>query len=186
MEIGDTLEVAGRAEWRHWLASNYQTAPEVWLVSPKKTTGRPALPYNDAVEEALCFGWIDSIRKGFGDDATAQRFSPRTRGSTYSQTNIERLRRLSELGQLMPEVAEDVAGVLATPYLFPDDIMTVLRANPTAWENFQRFSAPYQRIRIAYIDHARSRPEEFQKRLDNFLRKTEAGKQFGYGIESYY
>lgn len=186
MEIGDTVEISKRSAWRSWLAANHETASEVWLVSPRKATGRPSLPYNDAVEEALCFGWIDSLRKAYGEDATVQRYSPRKKGSGYSQTNIERLRRLSEQGLLLPEIEADVADLLAAPYHFPEDIMAVLEANPAAWEQFQSFSGPYQRIRIAYIDHARKRPEEFQKRLDNFIRKTEAGKQFGFGIQSYY
>ncbi len=186
MEVGDTVSLSERAEWRAWLATHYETATDVWLVSPKKATRLPALPYNDAVEEALCFGWIDSIRKAYGGDATAQRFSPRKRDSGYAQTNVERLRRLADQGLLMPEVSARVKGILAQPYVFPDDIMAVLEANPTVWEHFQQFSRPYQRIRIAYIDHARKRPDEFQKRLDNFIRKTERGKQFGYGIESYY
>lgn len=186
MDITKTLYVSERETWREWLAAHHATASDIWLIYPKKGSGRPSLPYNDAVEEALCFAWIDSTRKSYTEEATVQRFSPRRKGSSYSQINIERLRRMREQGKLLPDVEIEVEEFLAAEFDFPEDIMATLRDNPRAWSNFQRFSAPYQRIRVAYIDHARSRPEEFEKRLANFLQKTEQNKQFGFGIESYY
>ncbi len=186
MEITETLYAADRQEWRKWLIKNYNTAGEIWLVYPRKHSGLPRIPYNDAVEEALCFGWIDSITKGIDEDRYAQRFTPRKPGSNYSQTNIERLRRLINQGKVIPEVLATVNDVVEQEYVFPADIMATLQANTDAWENFQRYSESYQRIRIAFIDTARKRPEEFEKRLQNFIRKTEQNKQFGFGIEDYY
>ena len=186
MDITETVYAANRQEWRAWLEKNYKTANEIWLVYPKKHSGLSRIPYNDAVEEALCFGWIDSITKGIDEDRHAQRFTPRKPKSSYSQTNIERLRRLIDQHKLMPEVLESVGDIVTQEYEFPPDIMRSLNANPVAWENFQSYSRSYQRIRIAFIDSARKRPEEFEKRLQNFLNKTEQDKQFGFGIEEYY
>lgn len=99
-QIGKTLYVKERARWRAWLAKHHASAPEIWLITYKKHTGKPSLAYDDAVEEALCFGWIDSIVKRLDDERTVQRFSPRRPKSNLSETNRERVRRLIETGQM--------------------------------------------------------------------------------------
>jgi uncharacterized protein YdeI (YjbR/CyaY-like superfamily) len=186
-EMNDnTLYVKTRQAWREWLEQNYKTATEIWLVYPRKQSGEPRIPYNDAVEEALCFGWIDSITKTIDSDRYAQRFSVRKQRSKYSQTNKERLRRLLAEGKVVKAVQDEVQGIVAEEYEFPADIEAALRANKKAWENFQNYSGAYQRIRVAYVDSARKRPEEFEKRLKNLIQKTEQDKQFGFGIEAYY
>lgn len=186
MEITETLYVTARECWREWLEANYKAKPEIWLVSYKKHTRLPSIPYNDAVEEALCFGWIDSIRKRLDDDRTVQRFSPRKQESSYSQTNKERLARLIEAGKVLPSVLENLDDVRPENYQIPEDILSALQSNQGAWEFFQTTSPSYQRIRAAYIDGARMRPADFKKRLDNLIEKSAKGKQFGYGIEEYY
>jgi uncharacterized protein YdeI (YjbR/CyaY-like superfamily) len=186
MEITETLYVYTREDWRKWLQKHHQTAGEIWLISYLKETGKPSLPYNDAVEEALCFGWIDSTRKKLDDERYVQRYTPRRPRSDFSQTNKERLKRLIDQGKVTPEILTLLDDIDLEKFEIPEDIMTALRANEQAWENFQKYSGAYQRIRIAYIDSARKRPEVFEKRLQNFLKKTEEDKQFGYGIESYY
>lgn len=186
MQITETLYVTDREAWRAWLEAHYRTKKEVWLVYYRKATGRPRIAYNDAVEEALCFGWIDSTAKSLDAERTAQRFTPRRRGSPYSQPNRERLRRMAEAGRVAPDVLPHAAAVLAEPFVAPDDVVQALRANERAWAHFERFSASYQRIRLAFVDAARSRPEEFEKRLRHLVRMTEQGKQFGFGIETYF
>lgn len=186
MKITKTLYVHKREDWRDWLQAHYQTEPEIWLEYYRVETGQPRIAYNDAVEEALCFGWIDSTIKTLDEERTVQRFTPRKPKSGYSQTNKERLRRLIAQGQVMSEVEASLGDILDEPFVIPDDILDALQANPQAWQNFQRYSAPYQRIRIAYIDHARNRPGEFEKRLHHFLKMTEQDKQFGFGIEAYF
>src|SRR5438445_11628080 len=94
MEIGDTLDVRTRAAWRAWLRRNHARKKEIWLVLHLKASGRESSAYNDAVDEALCFGWIDSIVKKVGTLSRAQRFTPRRRGSPVSETNKARARRL--------------------------------------------------------------------------------------------
>ena len=155
---------------------------------PSKDSGEPALSYNDAVEEALCFGWIDGRAGTLDDTHHIRRFTPRRKGSAYSQPNIERLILLDRQGLLHPKVRESVEEILRTPFVFPEDVLDAIRQDETAWKHYQAFAEPYKRIRIAYIDAARKRPEEFQKRLDNFIRKTHENKRIvGYGgIEKYY
>jgi uncharacterized protein YdeI (YjbR/CyaY-like superfamily) len=186
MEFTNLLFLFQRDDWRAWLAENHRSAKEAWLVYPKAHTGKPRIAYNQAVEEALCFGWIDSTNKTLDADHLAQRFTPRNPKSAYSQTNIERLRRLLAQNKVAAQLVPEARQVASQQFDFPADLMATLQANPAAWENFQRFSPAYQRIRIAYIDHARNRPQEFKKRLNHFLKMTEQGKQFGYRIEDFY
>lgn len=186
MTITETFYAPDRPAWRGWLAEHHDSVEEIWLVTYRKATGVPSLAYNDAVEEALCVGWIDGLRKGLDERRLAQRFTPRRPGSGYSQTNIERLRRLVAQDLVLPEVRARTVAVLAAPYVFPLDIEAALRANETVWANFQRYSEAYRNIRVAYVETGRGRPGEFEKRLAHLLAKTEADVQFGYGIEAYY
>ena len=174
MNITNTLYVTNRNEWRVWLQENYQTEPEIWLIYYRKQTGKPRIPYNDAVEEALCFGWVDSINKTVDEASTAQRFTPRKAKSGYSQTNKERLRRLIQQEKILPAVVASLGGILEEPFVYPPDIMGALQANEQAWRNFQSYSGAYQRIRIAYVDGSRKREGTFEKRLDNLIKKNGA------------
>ena len=187
MEITQTLYITSRKDWRNWLRKHYKSETEIWLVYPKKATGKPRIAYNDAVEEALCFGWIDSINKRLDDEHTVQRFSPRKPKAKYSQANIERLRYLVAKKMVIKEVAETLDDVLNEEFIISEDILKAVKANKKAWKHFQAFSDSYVRIRIAYIETARKRPEEFEKRLQNFIQKTEQNKMFGFGgIEKHY
>jgi uncharacterized protein YdeI (YjbR/CyaY-like superfamily) len=187
MDIGKTLYVSERKDWREWLEANYNTEKEIWLIYPAKDSGKPRIQYNDAVEEALSFGWIDSTVKRNDDHSSAQRFSPRNPASEYSQSNKERLKWLVKEGRLHPAMKESVGKVLRTEFVFPPDILKSIKENKKAWMNYQNFSQAYRRIRIAYINGARNRPDEFKKRLNNFVKKTEQNKLIGFGgIEKHY
>nr|WP_319397622.1 YdeI/OmpD-associated family protein [uncultured Carboxylicivirga sp.] len=177
-----------RKEWRTWLEANFETADDIWLEYPKKQTGNKRILYNDAVEEALCFDWIDSTVKSLNENTTIQRFCKRRKNSTYSQPNKERLKWLFENKLIHASIKDEVAKILQQQFVFPDDIIEQLKADCIVWENYQNFSDSYKRIRIAYIDSARKREEEFNKRLNNFIEKTKQNKLikgFG-GIEKYY
>jgi uncharacterized protein YdeI (YjbR/CyaY-like superfamily) len=178
MEIGRTLRARSRKEWRAWLEKHHATAPEVWLVFHTKASGRPFIAYNDAVDEALCFGWIDSIVKKLGPHSRAQRFTPRRRGSALSEMNKERVRRLVAHGRMTP-AGLAVAGRVDGPFRVPPDILRELRADRETWRNFQAFPESYKRIRIGWIDGSRNRPEFFRRRLDYFLKMTKQNKRFG-------
>lgn len=184
----ETFYTSDRNEWRSYLEEHFETSSEIWFVFPMKGSGEKSLSYNDAVEEALCFGWIDSTIKHTDELHRAQRFTPRRKGTPYSQPNIERLRWLDRQGLIHPKVRESVLEVINVPFVFPDDIMDVLRQDEEVWCNYQAFSEPYKRIRIAYIGAARKRPEEFSRRLNSFIEKTRQNKLIrGYGgIEKYY
>ena len=155
---------------------------------PMRSAGEESLSYNDAVEEALCFGWIDSTNRRLDETHCARRFTPRKKGSSYSRPNIERLIWLDARGMIHPKVRESVLPIIEAPFVFPPDIIDALKEDETVWANYQQFSDPYKRIRIAYIEAARKRPAEFQKRLRSFIDKTRRNKLItGYGgIEKYY
>ena len=187
MEITQTLYVTDPKEWRAWLEKHCKTENEIWLVYYKKHTGKPRIEYNDAVEQALCFGWIDSTAKKLDEDRTAQRFSPRKPKSGYSQANIERLRYLVGQGQVIDEVLASLGDILEQEFIFPADILDAVRTDEQAWRNYQNFSEPYKRIRVAFIEGARKRPEEFQKRLNHFIKTARENKIIGFGgIEKHY
>ncbi|MBN1455001.1 MAG: YdeI/OmpD-associated family protein [Methanomicrobia archaeon] len=182
-----TVYVATRRDWRAWLEQHFETEKEIWLIYPKKSSGKPRISYNDAVEEALCFGWIDSMVRSIDAENTAQRFSPRNPQSSFSQANKERLKWLLNENMLHPSQQDIAKKVLKEQFYFPPDIVEALKEDTVAWENYQKFSPSYKRIRISYIDAARKRPNEFKKRLAHFITKTKENKQIGFGgIEKYY
>ena len=189
METGNKIKYfEDREAWRKWLTDNFDSANEVWFVFPGKSSGRKSILYNDAVEEALCFNWIDSTIKSLDKEHKIQRFTPRNPKSTYSQANKERLQRLLENKMIHPQFEDKIQDILSVPFVFPDDIIGRLKEDKVVWKNYQHFSDSYKRIRIAYIESARMRPKEFEKRLNHFIGKTKANKTiigFG-GIEKYY
>jgi uncharacterized protein YdeI (YjbR/CyaY-like superfamily) len=187
LDIGETLYVSKRADWRKWLRAHYKSKNEIWLVYYKKDSGKPRIAYNDAVEEALCFGWIDSTVKKIDDERFAQRFSPRKPGAKISPANKERLRSLLGKGKVIKEVREALGDISPGRFKVPPDILAAIKENKEAWKNYRRFSAAYKRIRIGFIEGARKRPKEFKKRLRYFIKMTEKNKMYGFGgIEKHY
>lgn len=177
-----------RETWRAWLEQHFEEATGVWLLFPRKSSGKVSVNYNDAVEEALCFGWIDSIIKTHDELHYKQRFSPRRKRSKYSQPNIERLRWLRANKLIHQSMCDEVDALLLEPFVFPGDIISMIKKDKTVWENYSACSDSYKRIRIAYIDSARDRPEEFRKRLANFIARTRENKLIiGHGgVDRYY
>jgi len=102
MDVGDTLETASREEWRQWLAENHYDKREIWLVFYKKESGKPSLGYGEAVEEAVCFGWIDNMVRALGEEKYARRFSPRRPGSEWSTYNKNRALKMLRAGKMTP------------------------------------------------------------------------------------
>ncbi|MBR5768330.1 MAG: YdeI/OmpD-associated family protein [Clostridia bacterium] len=184
----ETFFTCDRAEWRRYLENRFESSREIWFVFPTKASGEKGISYNDAVEEALCFGWIDGRAGTLDETHHIRRFTPRRKGSAYSRPNIERLIRMDSLGLIHPKIRESVLPIISAPFVFPQDIIDELKRDPSVWENYRRFPEPYKRIRVAYIDAARKRPDEFCKRLNSFIEKTRLGKMItGYGgIGEYY
>jgi uncharacterized protein YdeI (YjbR/CyaY-like superfamily) len=179
VEVGQTLDVRDRSKWREWLAKNYASKSEIWLINYKKHTGKPSVPYNDAVEEALCFGWIDSIVKRIDDDRTAQRYTPRREKSNLSETNRERVLRLIDQGKMTEAGLSKIRSQLDEDFKIAPDILRALKRDKAAWKNFQDFTDSYKRIRVGWIEGARGRPEVFETRLNYFIKMTSKNKTYG-------
>jgi uncharacterized protein YdeI (YjbR/CyaY-like superfamily) len=179
MPITETFYAPDRQHWRDWLQQNHASAKEIWLLFPAKQSGKPSVSYLHAVEEALCFGWIDGIAKRMNPEFSAQRFTPRRPKSNWTELNKERARRLIAAG-LMTEAGRAVLPDLSIEaFTIPPDILAALQADPETWAHFQSFPALYQRIRIGFIEEMRKQPQVFQQRLAYFLKQTRKGKQYG-------
>lgn len=177
--ITETFYAPDRAAWRTWLIEHHATKTEIWLLFPSKISDKPSVSYLHAVEEALCFGWIDGIQKKMNAEFNAQRFTPRKAKSHWTELNKERARRLIAQG-LMTEAGRAILPDLSTEtFKIAPDILEALQADPVVWINFQAFPDYYQRIRVSAIEEVRKQPAEFDKRLANFLKKTRENKLFG-------
>jgi len=181
VEVGQTLDVRTRAAWRRWLQRNHARRKEIWLVMHAKASSRTGVAYNDAVDEALCFGWIDSIVKKVGPLSRAQRFTPRRQGSPVSEMNKARARRLVREGRMTAagRAALGRTALRREPLVVAPDVRRALHAEPGAWARFEKFPAAYKRIRLGFIEGARGRPLVFATRLRHFVRMTAQGKRFG-------
>lgn len=181
MEIVNLLEAGSRTELREWLMRNHHTETECWVVVKR---GRPkddgTFWYIDAVEEALCFGWIDSTTKRMNDNRTAQKLCPRKAGSNWSELNKERCRRMERLG-LMTDAGRAVLPDMSDRgFRIDGEILQALQSDPVVWDNFCRQSDLYRRIRIDTIQiNKKRRPEMFKSRLDKFIQNTRAGILYG-------
>jgi len=179
LDIGETLYVTDAGAWRDWLEANHASAAEIWLVYPNKRSGQPRIPYDDAVDEALCFGWIDSIVKSLDGEGAAQRFTPRRPKSPLSEMNKARIRRLHAAGKMTPAELAVAHGVLDEAYAVPADVEAALRLDDEVWRNFEAFPESYKRIRVGWIEGSRNRQDVFERRLAYFIRMTKQGKRFG-------
>ena len=168
MDDKPRIQPVTRAEWRAWLEANHRTATGVWLVSWKRRTGRPAVAYQEAVEEALCFGWVDGVLGRVDDDRSMQYFAPRKPKSTWARSNKERVARLEAAG-LMTEAGRAAVELARAngswgsldaidALVVPDDLAAALAARPGARELFDASSASVRRSALAWVYQAK-RPE---------------------------
>ena len=185
MKIGKTFYAKNRREWRVWLKKNHASAGEIWLLYYNKASGKQRIPYNDAVEEALCFGWIDSIVKKYDKERAAQRFSRRRPKSKWSETNQERVKRLikqrkmTKAGLAVFDAKQGLQSHKTKGLIIPPDILRALKKDNVVWKNFQKFPDSYKRIRVGWINNSRRRPASLRQRLRYFLKMTEQNKRFG-------
>jgi uncharacterized protein YdeI (YjbR/CyaY-like superfamily) len=181
---GVQLHFKDRTGWRRWLKKNHGAFKEVWLVFYKKHTGKRSISYDAAVEEALCFGWIDSIVKRLDDERYVRKFTPRKPRSVWSPTNRRRYRDLKSRGSLAAPGLEraPTPGRNSAPkeseLKLPGYIERRLRSVPAAWRNFKQLVPSYRRAYIGWIDSAK-REETKEKRLREALRLLSAGKKLG-------
>jgi uncharacterized protein YdeI (YjbR/CyaY-like superfamily) len=173
-----------RAAWRQWLSDNHTTASEVWVQTWRKSSGRPSLPYDDLVEECLCFGWIDGVVKKYEPDSTVQRITPRRKKTFLSELNRQRIWKLQRLGLMTAAGIAPVADQIGhpdEPFDIPEWIVAALQADPAVWAQFQAFPRLYQRLKIGWIGEIKGagRAGEVQKRLAWLIKMTRQGKMYG-------
>ncbi len=178
-----------RAQWRNWLEKNHAKETEVWLVFLKQHTKKPNVSYNDAVEEALCFGWIDGVKRSIDEDHYMHRFTPRKSGSKWSKINKQRAQRMLEADQLAPagkksiELAKNngrwTEPVSArTSFSKSPELNARLKHHKQAGTFFASLAPSYQPQSIAWIETA-TRPETKKHRLDQAIELLERGDKLG-------
>jgi len=173
MRIRKTLYVTSREEWRAWLTKHHESETEVWLIYYKKHTGRPRISYDEAVEEALCFGWIDSIGKRLDDEKFAQKFTPRRDRTNWSLLNKRRVRKLIREGRMteaglakidLTMLGEEAEAKQSKDADIPRFVKQALMANAKAWENFQNLTPSRRRSYVQLILDAK-KEETRERRL---------------------
>ncbi len=172
-----------RHEWRNWLEKNHDKQKEIWFVFYNKASGKLSVPYNEVVEEALCFGWIDGVVRKRDPDSTVQRFTPRRVKSNWSELNKERARRMIK-AKLMTDAglkALERVDLEVNPVVLSIEIEKALKKDPEVWKNYQAFDDLYKRLRIYYIEDAKKqkRMEEYERRLNSFIKNTKKNKKIG-------
>jgi len=178
MDIDQLLPITTRGELRAWLEKHHLTASSCWIPITRKPSPHAVL-YLDAVEEALCFGWIDSTVKKLPSGATVQRLCPRRPGSAWSELNKERCRRLERLGLMTDAGRAVLPDMTQAGFVADEDILQALRADPVVWEHFCGLPELYRRVRIDTIRIKRKEPELFRRRLEKFVECTRAGILYG-------
>ncbi len=180
MAFTNLLLAQNRDELRQWLMDNYNKENECWVVVKR---GRPVdnetFWYIDAVEEAMCFGWIDGTTKKMDNGITAQRLAPRRKDSLWSELNKERCRRMERLGRMTDAGRAVLPDMSEQGFVIDRDILKALQADTAIWENFKKFPQLYQRVRINTIQIKKEQPELFKSRLRKPLDNTKAGVMYG-------
>ena len=183
------IEAKNRREWRDWLQKNHAVEQEIWLAYYKKHTGKSSITYEESLEEAICFGWIDGIKKRLDDERYMHRFTPRRPKSKWSPRNIEIARKMilenkmSDFGRAVFEQRAEyerefndkrAAAVIRLPEAFEKE----LKKHPSAWEYFNTLSPGHRKQYILWITGAK-KEETQQKRLNEALRLLEQKQKLG-------
>jgi acetylornithine deacetylase/succinyl-diaminopimelate desuccinylase-like protein/uncharacterized protein YdeI (YjbR/CyaY-like superfamily) len=187
MEITETVYIPTRKGWRAWLARHHKTKTQIWFTYYKKASGKQTVAYAEAVEEALCYGWIDGLVKTIDSERWVQRFTPRKKGSNWSGPNLERVRRLTESGQMTPAGAAHVPtakesrawqathdGRRAAPTEAPKDLAAALRKNKKASDFWKSLAPSYRRLYGRMVTEAK-KEETRVKRIAKLMLRLERG-----------
>lgn len=176
-------------EFVSWLEEHHERERELWVGYYKKGTGRPTMVWPEAVDAALCFGWIDGIRKSIDGESYKNRFTPRRKGSNWSAVNIRRIQELTEQGLVRPagKAAFDAA-VEAKKAVYsyeqaqdpelPEEFEATFREQPTAWKYFQASAPWYQKSAIWWVMSAK-KDETRRKRLESLIADSAAERRIG-------
>ncbi len=183
------LYVTNRSQWRNWLSRHHIEEAEVWLIFYKKETSKPTIGYEDAVEEALCFGWIDSIIKKIDDERYARKFTPRKDDSKWSALNKKRANKMIKEGRMTDsglakiQIAKktglwDQDGRPQISLDVPPEFAKALAQNKKAKKNFDELAPSYRKQYIGWIKVAK-RAETKKQRIEESLILLEKGEQLG-------
>lgn len=183
------LYITNRKEWRRWLEKNHKKENEIWLIYFKKHTGKPRIPYDDAVEEALCFGWIDSTVKRVDDEKYMQKFTPRKDKSMWSEANKKRVRKMIDRGLMTEEGLIKVNEAKkngnwkeSTPIFdtkrIPPELNVALSGNKKAYEFYNNLAPTYKKQYHWWIVSAK-RQETRKNRIKEAIRLLEKNKKLG-------
>lgn len=192
MELKETQYAINRRDWRTWLRKNHDSKKEIWMVFYKKHTGKPGISYDAAVEEALCFGWIDSIVKKIDEEKFARKFTPRKSRSRWSELNKKRARKMIDEGKMVEtglarirdakESGEWFKSVLmgarSEELKVPPYFEKALEVNAKARKNFNNLAPTYRRHFIGWVSSAK-REETRKRRLQEAVQLLEQNKKLG-------
>jgi len=186
----ETIACKNRAEWRAWLERCHGRKAEIWLIFQKKHTGKPTVKYNEAVEEALCFGWIDSIIKRIDEERYAQKFTPRRTSSKWSRTNIARAKKMMETGRMTEAGIKKFKPVLEgkiepeekRPRIkdlpIPPSFEKALKEHPQARDYFEGLAESQRRPFLLWISLAK-KEETRTRRIQESIQLLRQGKKLG-------
>jgi uncharacterized protein YdeI (YjbR/CyaY-like superfamily) len=188
MQMTSTFHAPERETWHQWLEQHHATEKEIWLVYFKSHTGISSVPYPDSVEEALCFGWVDSLIQKIDENQYARKFTPRRVGSVWSETNKNRVAKLIAEGRMTPagfariDFPLDVSAAISIQKegTIPEWLSTGLRSNSLAWENFLKLPPSHQKRYVTWLTSAR-KDETRTKRMQDAMALLVAGKRLGIG-----
>lgn len=183
------LHVTSRNDWRNWLEKNHDAAKEVWLIYYKKHTGKPSISYEDTVEEALCFGWVDSILKRLDDDRCARKFTPRKSSSSWSESNKKRAekmireRRMTEVGMAKIREAQERGEwsrvrEVSKELVVPSFIQKALAKNEKARAFFDTLANSCKRQIVGWVSSAK-KEETRARRLAEVISLLEKNQKLG-------
>jgi uncharacterized protein YdeI (YjbR/CyaY-like superfamily) len=179
-----TVDVRTRRAWRRWLDEHHGSESAAWLIFHKRHTGIACMSYDDAVEEALCFGWVDSIIKRLDEDRYARKFTPRAPNSRWSTINRKRYADLKKRGLLAPpglaRLPTDRSGdpPKLSADVLPPYFKERLQANAAAWNYFHSLAPSYRTMYIAWVEAAK-REETRERRIRESIDLLAAGKKLG-------
>ena len=187
--MSNTLYVTTRQQWCKWLEENHTTQNEIWLIYYKKHTGKPRIPYEDAVEEAICFGWIDSLIKKIDDEKYMQKYTPRNDNSIWSEINRKRAEKMIAEGKMTPFGLKKIdaakkngqwkkACSSTRKIEMLSELERALKVNDTAWLNFNNFADSYKNMYIGWVSAAK-RETTRQRRIKEVVRRSERNQKPG-------
>ena len=183
----ENIDVANREQWRNWLTQNHEKNDDVWLIFHKKNSGKNGISLEEAVEEALCFGWIDGKLRKIDEMRFVLRFSPRKPKSVWSKINRERAEELTKAGRMTPkglamiDVAKssgswDSAYTNKVKDAVPLDLKEALMKNEPAWLHFQKFANSYRNMYIGWVNAAKT-TETRMKRVQKVVEQSHLNKK---------